>query len=128
MCLNRDCMPIGVAAKPNVRIDKIVIVHETDGIHARAELSYDIGHGDRRIQRMESAGLWGIESDSGADYLKEVEQEELADLRRHLEVFGVDCSNWEELVAKAEHKDEDGDSRAGYIEDGYDEDGERRDE
>jgi hypothetical protein len=75
------------------------------GVHARAELSYDIGQGSRRIQRMESGGLWGIESDSGDDYLMEVEQEELADLRRHLETFGVDCSNFDELAAVAAHRE-----------------------
>jgi hypothetical protein len=75
------------------------------GIQAKAELSYDIGQGNRRIERMQSGGLWGIESDSDADYIVEIEQNELMDLRSHLEVFGVDCSNFDELAEKAARKE-----------------------
>lgn len=45
------------------------------GIHAVAEITI---HGT--IQKVRTGGLWGIESDSGADYLAQVGQEQLAEL------------------------------------------------
>jgi len=75
------------------------------GIHARAKLSYGDEMGDRRDVVLESGGLRSVESDSDADYYAEIEAEELADLQRLLEVFGVDCSNFDELAEKAEHKE-----------------------
>ena len=47
----------------------------------------DITIGDTR-QPIYSGGLWGIESDSEASYLKEVESEELASLRETLYELG----------------------------------------
>jgi hypothetical protein len=89
------------------RIDAISIKWEADnfsewlredveivGCVAKAEISYAIGNnGTRRIDWLTSAGLWGIESDSGKDYLKQVEKEQLADLREHLQHFGI---KWDE--------------------------------
>ena len=60
------------------------------GICAEAVVSYEIGNKCRRLETLISSGLWGIESDSDASYLASVEQDELADLREHLKVFGVD--------------------------------------
>lgn len=40
------------------------------------------------VQTLRSGGLWGIESDSGADHIASVEQEELSGLRSELEAFG----------------------------------------
>jgi hypothetical protein len=40
------------------------------------------------VQRIRSGGLWGIESDSDASYIAEVEQGELADLRSELKAVG----------------------------------------
>lgn len=74
-------------------------------IHVVAVVSYDCGQGNRRIERLSSGGLWGIESDSSAEYLASVERDELADLKSHLETFSVDCSNFAELAGKAEHKE-----------------------
>ena len=71
------------------------------GIYAVAEVSYSIGGKCRRIERFQSGGLWGIESDSGQGYIEEVEQDELADLKTHLERFGVDTDNWADVAAKA---------------------------
>jgi hypothetical protein len=48
------------------------------GIHAKAEVQFSDGGA---IQVLTSGGLWGIESDSSSEYLKEIEAEELADLR-----------------------------------------------
>jgi hypothetical protein len=39
-------------------------------------------------QTITSGGLYGIESDSDADYFAEVEQEQLAELRGQLHVIG----------------------------------------
>ena len=41
------------------------------------------------IQTIRSGGLWGIESDSGEDYLGSVEEDELANLRKQLEAVGL---------------------------------------
>lgn len=41
------------------------------------------------LQWIQSAGLWGIESDAGREYLEEAAREELADLRADLEALGV---------------------------------------
>jgi hypothetical protein len=67
------------------------------GIYAVAEVSYATGVGSRRIERLQSGGLWGIRSDSSPEYIEEVEQNELDDLREHLGHFGVDVSNWDSV-------------------------------
>lgn len=53
------------------------------GIDAKAEIV--IGS---TCQTITSGGLWGIESDSGEDYLKEEEQNQLAELRTQLYELG----------------------------------------
>lgn len=63
---------------------------EMMGCRAKAEVSYSIGQGSRRSEWFTSSGLWGIESDSEEQYKSEVEQEQLADLRSHLEHFGIE--------------------------------------
>ena len=55
------------------------------GIMAKAEIALP---GSNVVQRIASGGLWGIESDSEAGYLAEVEAEELAGLRGELETIG----------------------------------------
>ena len=55
------------------------------GIIAKAEVQLTP---EGPIQTIRSGGLWGIESDSGSEYLESVKQEELADLRRQLEEVG----------------------------------------
>ena len=71
------------------------------GIMARAEVSYAIGQGNSRLESLTSGGLWGIESDSGAEYIETVAREELADLKAHLGHFSVDLSNFDELAELA---------------------------
>ena len=66
------------------------------GIQAEAVVSYPSGNGSRRLEWLTSAGLWGIESDSG-DYLDEVTKDELEDLKRHLEHFGVNTDNFYQI-------------------------------
>ncbi len=61
------------------------------GIQAVAGVSYSVGNGSRRAETLTSSGLWGIESDSSASYLAEIERDELDDLCRHLRALcGMD--------------------------------------
>lgn len=62
------------------------------GCRAVAIVSRPIGQGSRRLQEFTSGGLWGIESDSSAEYKKEVEAQELADLKQHLSAFGIEIN------------------------------------
>ena len=61
------------------------------GCVAVATISRPCGQGSRRLDKLTSGGLWGVESDSGADYLKSVESEQMADLAEHLKAFGIEC-------------------------------------
>ena len=58
------------------------------GIRAAVELPIPFGK-DRILTRIESPGLWGIESDSGEDYLESVFQEESNILADMLAELGV---------------------------------------
>ena len=65
------------------------------GIRAEAEVGIEGKEPSRRyhfegwtMQTISSGGLWGIESDSGNDYLQSVEQEELSELRAQLKELG----------------------------------------
>ncbi|HEY6766625.1 MAG TPA: hypothetical protein VI386_17840 [Candidatus Sulfotelmatobacter sp.] len=59
------------------------------GIRAEAEVCLLAGiHGGSVIQHVTSGGLWGIEADSNANYIKSVEDEELSDLRDQLAAIG----------------------------------------
>ena len=59
-------------------------------IGIRAEAKYSVGNSRAGYlqQTITSGGLWGIESDSDASYLADVESEELAILRAQLEEIG----------------------------------------
>jgi len=74
---------------------------DTIGVYAIATVQYPIGSGSYRLQTFESGGLWGIASDSEPGYIEEVDQEQLDDLRGHLERFGVNVENFTVLAAKA---------------------------
>ena len=75
------------------------------GVIAEAVVSFPVSTmmSDRRLERLTSGGLWGVESDSG-DYIAEVARDQLGDLEGHLEVFGVDLSNFDELADEAMEK------------------------
>lgn len=73
------------------------------GLWAEAAVSYLTGAGGHRRETLRSGGLWGIESDSDKAYFAEVEQDELADLRRHLEAFGADTSDFDAKAKEASH-------------------------
>jgi len=73
------------------------------GIKAKAVVSIPIPNnpGCVRLETLTSGGLWGVESDSG-DYLDEVAQEELNDLKSHLKAFGVYIRNFNQFAKEAE--------------------------
>jgi hypothetical protein len=62
-------------------------VWEMLGCVAEAVVIY--GSELRRVERLSSGGLWGIESDSGKNYLREIEDEQLEELANHLGAFGI---------------------------------------
>ena len=53
-----------------------------------------------RVHEITSGGIWGVESDSG-EYLLELAQEELDDLKSELEQFGIKMGNFDYLAKKA---------------------------
>ena len=91
------------------RVDKVSVTwvpdidnpedHETRGCYAEARVSYATGpREERRLEWLTSGGLWGIGADEHNDYFLEVAEEQLGDLKQHLAHFGVDTSNWQELI------------------------------
>jgi len=56
-----------------------------------------------RREEFSSGGLWGIESDSDDGYREEVEKEQLANLKEHLEQFGVDTSDFYEIYEEEQN-------------------------
>lgn len=69
------------------------------GCYAEAVVSYPTGSGNRRLETLRSGGLWGIESDSDAKYTSEIEVQELADLKGHLEQFGIEWPEFDAAIA-----------------------------
>lgn len=51
-----------------------------------------------KIQEIDSGGLWGIETDSDEEYIQEIEQQQIEELKDYLQVFNVNTNdfNWEE--------------------------------
>jgi uncharacterized protein Smg (DUF494 family) len=59
------------------------------GIRAKAEIKLNTDdRGIGVVQTVSSGGLWGIESDSDASYIAEIEQEQISDLKRELTAIG----------------------------------------
>lgn len=82
-----------------LRVDKVRVKWEDDGVVAEAEVSYPIGDGSRRIEWFSSAGLYGIDYDNEhIDYLLRLEVEQVEDLRQHLARFGIVLPRVEGLV------------------------------
>ncbi len=59
------------------------------GIRAEAIIYIPVGQGCFSIQAIKSSGLWGIESDSGKEYLEEVGQEQVTELLGYLRTLNV---------------------------------------
>jgi len=97
-----DCSPAEAAKYRQQDKDRLAAYNRGDwymqGCFAVAEVSYSIGQGSRRIEKFTSGALWGIESDCGDDYRKQVEQEQLDDLKEHLAQFNIPWPVIPELV------------------------------
>jgi hypothetical protein len=87
----------------SLRIDKIVVhwvpdedgERRAEGCYAVAEVSYACSpSGDRRLEWLKSGGLWDIDGATG-EYRAEIAQEQIADLRAHLEALGIDVSTFD---------------------------------
>jgi hypothetical protein len=73
------------------------------GIMAKAVCEIQIGN--KEVSHAEeSGGLWGIESDSGKEFIKEVEQEQLLELRYELSELGFSMIQLDEAFTKVERK------------------------
>ena len=68
------------------------------GIIAKAEVVSTAGI----TQVLRSGGLWGVESDSSAEYLASVENEQLTELRAELESFGFSKRMIDHAFARVE--------------------------
>ena len=94
------------------------------GCIAEAEVSYPVNNrGDRRIERFTSGGLWGIESDSGHPYRESVANDELEDLKGHLEMFNIEPIRrmwvngdyWEDIKKDAINRMDNSGSKTDFI-------------
>lgn len=68
------------------------------GIKAEATIWLDAGGDAKKMQIISSGGLWGIESDSEPSYFKEIEADQIEELRGYLEQLNVDMSNFDALA------------------------------
>ena len=59
------------------------------GCYAECQISYPIGQGSRRMEWLQSGGLWGIDSPEG-DYAEDIQHEEYNDLVEHIKALGID--------------------------------------
>jgi hypothetical protein len=75
------------------------------GISAEAE--YSVGGTPATIQRVTSGGLWGIEPDS-PEYLKEIESEQLSELKQQLKAIGFSSRA---IATAFKNVEESGDAR-----------------
>lgn len=107
--------------KDDLRIDRVEILWYPDEHRARSSVcsamawtSYALAEfrqaqaihhktADRRIQTFTSGGLYGIESGGSQEYIREITDEQLDDLRLHLKHFGIDPDDqtWNRLVSEA---------------------------
>ncbi len=79
------------------------------GVKVTATLDVTEGHAScteplsRRTEQISSCGIWGVESDSDADYIKELAAEEFNNLRTYLKEFALhpNDTRWNGLVADA---------------------------
>jgi hypothetical protein len=72
------------------------------GIRADAEILLSSGSASI-VQEITSGGLWGVESDSDASYLKEIETEQLSELREQLRVLGFGTRAISAAFRNSEH-------------------------
>jgi hypothetical protein len=73
------------------------------GIRAKVVVSYNIddNSNSRRLETLTSSGLWGIESDADKADLSEIADDQVADLKEHLQHLGITLSGFDETAAEA---------------------------
>lgn len=76
------------------------------GISAEAEIAVPSGPEMAIIQTIHSGGLWGIESDSGREYLESIEQEQIADLKQQLKALGFGTRAISTAFKAVKHSDQ----------------------
>lgn len=73
--------------------DRLAALHNGDfgycGVRATVELAIPLGKDHGVLQAISSPGIWGIEDDSGDEYLNEVYAEECDTLATMLKALGV---------------------------------------
>ena len=77
------------AAENKKRLDSYGVTWNHIGIKAVAEIHTSRDGRHYTINYIESGGLWGIESDSDEKYLKEIETEQIAELKDILDILGI---------------------------------------
>lgn len=71
--------------------------------YVTARVSHPNDDSGRRLETFSSSGLGGIDPAFGATERREFEDEQLADLRVHLEFFGIEVrqAQWDRLIQEA---------------------------
>lgn len=69
-----------------------------EGCKAFAVCYIGMGAGVARVENFTSGGLWGIESDSSAKYKREVERDELSDLKNYLVLLGFNVDDFDSVT------------------------------
>lgn len=59
------------------------------GIRAEAKILIPTEPGNYIVQEINSGGLWGIESDASEEYIEEIAEDQIEEVKRHLEVLNV---------------------------------------
>lgn len=73
---------------------------EMIGIKAVATIHIPVdGDNTVKIQTIDSGGLFGIESDEGEDYIKDIEREQIAEVKKYLKILCVNGIDECEIVA-----------------------------
>ena len=62
----------------------------TIGIKAYTMIYLPIGNNSFKLQEIDSGGLWGIESDSEKEYIQEIKNEQINELKGYLQMLNVD--------------------------------------
>ena len=91
-------------AEDKARLDNYGNTWGMMGIMAEATVKYPIGQGNWRLETLTSGGIWGVETDSDNHYIQQLEHEELADLKSHLQTFNVSVRGFGHIPI--EHKNE----------------------
>ena len=60
------------------------------GMRAVATIHISIDNNIVKIQTIESGGLFGIESDSGDDYIEDIGRDQIAEVKKYLRILCVD--------------------------------------